>query len=172
RVAERYGTEHYELVVKPDAIEAWTHLGWHFDEPFADSSALPTYFVSKITRQHVTVALSGDGGDESFAGYLRYARAQTLHERWDSSPATLAKPFLRLGRLLPAEIRGRGYAALLGDDPITRYFRMMAHASRESTWRLLTSDARSALGPDTGATLFHKLARDGGAPDYVSTLQY
>src|SRR5437773_7615197 len=69
QVATRYGTDHYELVVKPNALEVLPKLAWHFDEPFADSSAIPTYYVSKITREHVTVALSGDGGDENFAGY-------------------------------------------------------------------------------------------------------
>ena len=73
------GTDHYEFVVKPDALEVLPRLAWQFDEPFADSSALPTYYVSKITREHVTVALSGDGGDENFAGYTRYARALALH---------------------------------------------------------------------------------------------
>ena len=68
QVATRYGTDHYELVVKPNALEVLPKLAWHFDEPFADSSAIPTYYVSKITREHVTVALSGDGGDENFAG--------------------------------------------------------------------------------------------------------
>ena len=71
-VAERFGTEHYEFLVKPDAMEILPKLIWHFDEPFGDSSAIPTYYVSQVTREYVKVALNGDGGDESFAGYLRY----------------------------------------------------------------------------------------------------
>jgi asparagine synthase (glutamine-hydrolysing) len=70
--AERLGTEHQEFRVEPNCVEVLDKLVWHYDEPFGDSSAIPTYYVSKLTRQHVTVALTGDGGDELFAGYLRY----------------------------------------------------------------------------------------------------
>ena len=73
QVARRYGTAHSEYVVKPDALEVLPRLAWQLDEPFADSSVIPTYYVSKMTREQVTVALSGDGGDEGFAGYRRYA---------------------------------------------------------------------------------------------------
>jgi asparagine synthase (glutamine-hydrolysing) len=89
-VADRYGTEHHEVVVKPNAIEVLPILVRHYNEPFSDSSALPTYYVSKITHQHVTVALSGDGGDESFAGYVNYAAI--LHwKKWDVLPLALRR---------------------------------------------------------------------------------
>ena len=71
-VAEKFGTKHHEFIVEPDALECLGVLAWHFDEPMADSSGIPTYYLSKMTRQYVTVALNGDGGDESFAGYARY----------------------------------------------------------------------------------------------------
>ena len=71
-VAERLGTEHHEFRVEPDGVQILPQLVWHYDEPFADSSAIPTWYVSQLTRQHVTVALTGDGGDELFAGYPRY----------------------------------------------------------------------------------------------------
>ncbi|MCP4398084.1 MAG: asparagine synthase (glutamine-hydrolyzing) [bacterium] len=71
-VAERYQTDHYEFQVTPQTRDIIEELVWHCDEPFADSSAIPTYYVSKCAREHVTVALSGDGGDEIFAGYRRY----------------------------------------------------------------------------------------------------
>lgn len=76
QVAERYHTEHHEFTVKPEAADVLPKLAWHYDEPFADASALPTYYVAKVTSQHVKVALSGDGGDENFGGYLRYQRLQ------------------------------------------------------------------------------------------------
>lgn len=76
KVAERYHTDHYEFIVKPDIADILPLLVKHYNEPFADSSAVPTYYVSKMAREHVTVALSGDGGDENFAGYSHYA--QTL----------------------------------------------------------------------------------------------
>jgi asparagine synthase (glutamine-hydrolysing) len=73
-VAKRYGTDHHELTVRPNALTILDDVIHHFDEPFGDSSAIPTWYVSQLTREHVTVALAGDGGDESFGGYLRYSR--------------------------------------------------------------------------------------------------
>jgi asparagine synthase (glutamine-hydrolysing) len=71
-VARHFGTEHREFIVRPNFIEMLPKIAWHYGQPFADSSALPSYIVSQETRKHVTVALNGDGGDESFGGYLRY----------------------------------------------------------------------------------------------------
>ena len=68
-VAQRFGTDHHEFVVRPDAVDLVETLVWHHDQPFGDSSAVPTYLLSQLTREHVTVALCGDGGDELFAGY-------------------------------------------------------------------------------------------------------
>jgi asparagine synthase (glutamine-hydrolysing) len=104
KVAERYGTNHHELVIEPEATEILPWLVRHYDEPFADSSALPTYYISKLAREHVTVALAGDGGDESFAGYGRYGRMQ----RWsavDIIPQPMRRTFVggleRAARMLP-----------------------------------------------------------------------
>jgi asparagine synthase (glutamine-hydrolysing) len=72
-VADRYQTDHHEFQVTPDAKAIFPELVWHYNEPFADDSAIPTYYLSKLARQHVTVVLNGDGGDENFAGYFRYA---------------------------------------------------------------------------------------------------
>jgi asparagine synthase (glutamine-hydrolysing) len=89
-VAARYGTEHHEMIVRPQAADVLPLLVHHFNEPFADSSALPTYYVSKLTREQVTVALSGDGGDENFAGYRSYA-AVSAWSRADVLPASLRR---------------------------------------------------------------------------------
>ena len=78
-VAERFGTEHQEFIVEPSAIEVLPMLVRHLGNPFADSSIVPTYYVAKIAREHVTVALNGDGGDELFAGYDRYTAARLGH---------------------------------------------------------------------------------------------
>ncbi len=90
-VAQQYHTDHHEFVVKPDALDILPKLVWHYNEPFADSSAIPTYYVPKMTREHVTVALNGDGGDESFAGYERYV-ADKLADYYRYVP-----PFIRDG---------------------------------------------------------------------------
>jgi len=80
KVAELFETKHQDFIVRQDAIDVLPKLVWHFDEPYADSSALPTYYVSKMTRQYVTVALNGDGGDESFLGYERYVGLPRLRQ--------------------------------------------------------------------------------------------
>ncbi len=101
-VAERFGTEHHEHVVEPDAVSVLPKLVWHYGEPFADSSAVPTWYVSQITRRHVTVALNGDGGDEGFLGYPRYAGCKA--GGWiDALPAPARRALAALGRALPFE---------------------------------------------------------------------
>ena len=102
RVAEHLHTEHHELIVDPDATRLIERLVWHLDEPFADSSALPTYLVSELAGQHVKMVLSGDGGDEAFAGYDRYLRFLKLDQLGVAkSPIALALSLA--GRLLPGE---------------------------------------------------------------------
>src|SRR5438105_15502950 len=83
-VATHLGTESHEKIVRPDIVDLLPKLAWHLDEPFADSSAVPTYYVSKAARERVTVALSGDGGDELWAGYARHRveRAELGARRW------------------------------------------------------------------------------------------
>ena len=90
RVAEHVGADHHEMIVRPDALEVLPTLVEHYGEPYADSSAIPTYYVSKETRRYVTVALNGDGGDECFAGYERYA-AMKVAEQYRRLPHVLRK---------------------------------------------------------------------------------
>ncbi len=93
RVAEHVGADHHEFIVRPDALEVLPTLVKHYGEPYADSSAIPTYYVARETRKHVTVALNGDGGDEAFAGYERYA-AMSLAEKYHRLPAVLRESVL------------------------------------------------------------------------------
>jgi asparagine synthase (glutamine-hydrolysing) len=133
RVAERYGTQHRELVLRPDAALLLPALAEAFDEPFADSSALPTYLVSQLAASDVKVALSGEGGDELFGGYYTYAAdliaarfgrfarlARPLVERLPSSDARAsfdyrAKRFVRAAHLPPLE-RHHGWKEIFSPD--------------------------------------------------------
>jgi asparagine synthase (glutamine-hydrolysing) len=101
RVAERCGTEHHELIVRPNALEVLPTLVRHYGEPYADSSAIPSYYVAKLTREHVKVALNGDGGDECFAGYERYAGGLAA-DRYGRIPAVVRRLAIEpLSRLIP-----------------------------------------------------------------------
>lgn len=103
RVARRYGTDHTEFTVTPDALSILDRIVWHLDEPFADSSAIPTWYVSQMARRTVTVALSGDGGDEVFAGYaMRYAMCRLEDQLRSKTPEGLRKAILKpMGKLYP-----------------------------------------------------------------------
>ena len=94
RIAEHVGADHHEFIVRPDAVEVLPMLVEHYGEPYADSSAVPTYYVARETRKHVTVALNGDGGDESFAGYERYI-AMGLTERYRRVPSFLRESVIK-----------------------------------------------------------------------------
>lgn len=112
-VARHLGTDHHEETVRPDAMAILPDLVWHYDEPFGDSSMVPTWYVCRMARRHVTVALSGDGGDELFAGYTRYQRALE-DRRMDWIPESLKRRVLApLAEALPAgaPARNRLYAA-------------------------------------------------------------
>ena len=102
RVAEQFGTDHHEFMVRPDAIELVPRIVRQYGEPFADASAIPCFYLAEMTRQQVTVALNGDGGDESFAGYTRYT-ANRLAGRLDRVPASLK----RLAASAASQLNGR-----------------------------------------------------------------
>ncbi|MGH7003460.1 MAG: asparagine synthase (glutamine-hydrolyzing), partial [Alphaproteobacteria bacterium] len=149
RVADFLGTEHTEIAVSAaEALGAVERVFDGLDEPFADSSALPTYLVSEATRRHVTVALSGDGGDEVFGGYRKY-QGELFAERYRALPAPLRKKLIEpLARLLPEGKRN----PLL--ERARRLRRFVAHAggdaaARQAGWmRLLAEDeTRELLGP-------------------------
>ena len=183
-VAEHLGTDHTELYVTArEALDVVPHLPDWFDEPFADSSQIPTFLVSRMTREHVTVALSGDGGDELFAGYPRYGLAEGLWRRIGRVPPTVRctagrmvrgvpEPFLdTLAGLIPAKLRPQSFgrkahrlATLLGlpaDDAL--------HAELAAVWPYETE-----LVP--GATGAQRIAPEPGLasrlPDFVSRMQY
>ncbi len=125
--AAMLGTIHHEYEVTPDAISLMPDLMWHYDEPFSDSSAIPTMYLSRVTRQEVTVVLSGDGGDELFAGYGRY-HAVELAKRFDRLPSALRQAMAKGAGLLPTSgksgstiRRGKRFLERMAESPIARY---------------------------------------------------
>ncbi len=112
-VSRAFGTEHKEQIVEASAIGLINDLVWYFDEPFGDSTAIPNYLLSKMTRENVTVALSGDGGDELFAGYNRYFRMDE-RKKWNLLPRPFRKQLAATGRILPKHTRGKAFLQSLG----------------------------------------------------------
>jgi len=164
-VAERYGTDHHELVVRPNALEILPTLVRHYGEPYADSSAIPSYYVSRLTRQHVTVALNGDGGDESFAGYPRYF-GSGLAESYCRIPRTLRSGVIEpLAALIPASLRSRnrlGQAKRFlqaASQPLDqRYLRWVTYFTPERKRQLYSPEYRQVLnGHDADAWLLHMI---------------
>ena len=150
RIAEKWGTEHHEFRVEPDALEILPTLVRHYGEPYADSSAVPTFYLSKMTRESVTVALNGDGGDESFAGYERYF-ANRLAERIRSVPGSGASAAL-LTRILPDSINPKSrlrnlkrFLSVASEPMASRYPGWLTFFNGEAKRDLYTAEFASAL---------------------------
>src|SRR5229473_2439826 len=155
-VAERYATDHRELVVEPDAVAVLPRLVWHYGEPFADPSAVPTYYVSELARQEVTVALNGDGGDECFLGYRRY-KAMRYVSWLDGMPSWSRAELARLLGLAPLTAqqrfkipRIRGVLQAPKQRPGRRYAFTLAPFTDEDkedcySWAMRDQLGRSAL---------------------------
>jgi asparagine synthase (glutamine-hydrolysing) len=121
-VARQYRTDHHEIVVRPDAVDLVSRLVWHLDEPFGDSSAIPTFVVSEFAARHVKVALSGDGGDELFAGYDRFQALDRLR-KLDRVPQALRAFISWAAGRLPYSAYGKNYLHMLSrSTALERYF--------------------------------------------------
>jgi asparagine synthase (glutamine-hydrolysing) len=120
-VAKKFGTDHHELILEPNALDVIDDIAWHLDEPFGDSSSIPTYMVSKMAAQEVTVVLSGDGGDEIFAGYEKYF-VEERQRRYDGIRGLTGPLLSAMGNRLPLGAKGQRFLthhALSGPE---RYF--------------------------------------------------
>ncbi len=178
RVAEHVGAEYHEFIVRPNALEVLPTLIEHYGEPYADSSAIPTYYVAKETRKHVTVALNGDGGDESFAGYERYAAMKIAEYLYGFPGGALRKvaetstSFLPSSELKKSRIRDAKrffQAAKLPKNE--RYFRWMSTFNRDAKAGLYTKDfANNISGNDPMDLLEQWFAKANGAGVLDSTL--
>lgn len=168
--AEHLHTDHHEQVVEPSALSILPQLIWHYDEPFADSSAIPTMYLAQMTRRNVTVALSGDGGDELFAGYRRY-QAVKLAALFDRLPRPLQRlmtlpVWLRLPASVQQRSRRRQFKRLLsalGESPERRYLKWISIFDDARRHDLYTDGFRRQLqGHDAGEFLLNAY---GACPD-------
>jgi asparagine synthase (glutamine-hydrolysing) len=121
-VAQKYNTEHHEIIVRPNSVDLVSKLVRHFDEPFADSSAIPTYLVSEFAAQHVKVVLTGDGGDELFAGYQSFIDIQR-QRRFDRLPSIARRVLSSIANSLPYSTYGKYYLRMISrPTALERYF--------------------------------------------------
>jgi asparagine synthase (glutamine-hydrolysing) len=175
-VATLFGTDHTELRVEPQALEILSRLVWHYGEPFADSSAIPSFYLAELTRRHVTVALNGDGGDESFAGYTRYV-GTGIADRLAALPAPLKGAFALATRAVgpngsESSFRSRldrlGRAAALSEPD--RYAMWMAYFTERERERMYTPEFRAQLGERTAPQVIRDPWAASDAPDRVDRL--
>jgi asparagine synthase (glutamine-hydrolysing) len=170
--SKHFGTDHHELIVTPDICRIVDELVWYFDEPFADQSAIPTYLVSKLAREHVKVVLSGDGGDELFAGYTRYA-TNRKRNGFNHVPRLLRHSVMRpLSRKLPHGAWGRNYLHKISNDPLDRYIEDISIFTKLNKPLLYTADFRRQLGATEAAALFREHASRVRSNDSLDTLLY
>jgi asparagine synthase (glutamine-hydrolysing) len=170
-VAERYQTEHHELVVEPNMVSIVPELALHYGEPYADTSAVPTWYLSEFTRQGVTVALSGDAGDEGFGGYNRYRLAE-LARRLHRLPGPLQKAIAGLLQRLPAAALrpARDFGRRLGQDDARRYLGLVAHFPHEDKLSLYSPEMQRRFAEDLTARRFGELLGRGTATHPVDRL--
>ncbi len=172
--AEHFKTDHHEFVVTPDLVETIDELVWHFDEPFADPSALPTFMVSKMARQFVTVVLSGDGGDELFAGYTRYVRDKKK-SGFDKLPRVFRENLLKpLSEQMPHGARGKNYLYNSSLDAVDRYIDDVSHFNSMRRKSLYSKDFLQNLNGDfgKGGEVFRRLTENVSSSNAVDRLLY
>jgi len=170
-VADRYETDHHELVVQPDMASVIPEFVRHYGEPFGDTSALPTWYLCQYTRTGVTVALSGDGGDEAFSGYRRYSHSQTaraLRRLPGPLPSILAKA---IGSVpLAAAQQVRDYGRRLMQPEHVRFLGLAAHIPHEDRMALYTKAMRNEYGVDRVANRFGELYAAATTNDPINRL--
>ncbi|RZA31743.1 MAG: amidotransferase 1, exosortase A system-associated [Lysobacteraceae bacterium] len=178
-VATRYRTNHFSQIVDKDDYGLIDTLARLYDEPFADSSAIPTYRVCQLARQRVTVALSGDGGDESFAGYRRYRFAMAEQRVRDKLPLGLRKPvFGTLGRLYPKAdwapkvLRAKTTFEALARDTVEGYFHGVSKMPDRMRDELFSDGFKRRLQGYSAIEVFREHAANAPTEDPLSLIQY
>ena len=171
-VAQRFSTEHHEFIVEPEDLrDVMPRLVKMYDEPFADSSAVPTYYLSKCARQEVIVCLSGDGGDEAMAGYTRYAQMQQ-ESLLDGLPSWMRRTLLGgSAKIVPYSIKGSSLLRRIAQDPLYRYQTAVTQIPRELLKDLLHPNQLLAEFLDSQSPLMSALEK-GRSLDLISRLQF
>ena len=179
QVAERYQTNHFVDTVESDDFDLIDTLARLYDEPYADSSAIPTYRVCQLARKHVTVALSGDGGDESFGGYRRYKLHMMEEGMRSALPLGVRRPlFGMLGRVYPkADWAPRVFRAKTTFEAMARtsveaYFHSMSLIRDPERSRLYSDSFRAELGGYSAIDVFNRHAARAGTDDPLGLIQY
>ena len=170
QVAHAFGTDHHELILRPDVVNVVEDLTWYLDEPFGDTSAIPTYMVSKLASEHVKVVLSGDGGDELFGGYDKYVVEQN-ERRFDRVPAGIRRLAGAAGDAMPDGMRGRRFLQHVALDGPRRYLDASTMFRPGQLRALLRDDVFDEVSRhDPLAASLAALEPKGG--DWLSAIQY
>jgi len=179
QVSRLFSTDHHEETIRPNAIEILDKLTWHYDEPFADSSAIPTYYVSKIARSQVTVALGGDGGDEGFAGYRRYKLDYYENRFRNYFPEALRRAvFGPLGRWYPPlawaprVFRAKATLQSLSRSPLQGYFNSVSYFRPDDKEKLFTKEFGKSLHGYDSFNVFQHYYDRADTDDPLSKIQY
>jgi len=153
KIADLFKTDHTEFIVKPNALEDLRMLAKQYEEPFADSSALPTCYLSKLTKEHVTVALNGDGGDENFAGYSRYSafKLSLLYAKLGLINKAMVLPATKMlanNTNNPFFARAHRFSKSASDDYRSRYLEYIAYFNNEDKESLYTDNFKNQVWPE------------------------
>ncbi len=174
-----FKTQHSDFIVEPDAVSVLDKLAWHYDEPFADSSMIPTYYVCQMARSQVAVALSGDGGDENFAGYRRYKFDAFENRLRSYLPSLIRRPlFGTMANLypkadwLPQKLRAKTLLRNLSVSPAEGYFRSMSHFLPEMKTKVLSQELQKSLGNYNSLSVFEHHYANCKSKDPLSRSQY
>jgi asparagine synthase (glutamine-hydrolysing) len=178
-VSQKFHTDHFERVAKVEALDILEKVVWHFDEPFADSSAVPTYYVSKLSRERVTVALAGDAGDENFAGYEKYlidvmeniirGYVPDFLKKWFIAPVAKIYP---KWDWIPRYLRAKFFLTNLTCSPARAFFRTNTFLTQEEQDALFSGDLKQSLGGYDPFSVIEYFYNRVDTQDPLSKVQY